>query len=434
MRTGAKSGFLERRILRMMRDTWAIRTRVLTHTVGAALAVASSFLATAHSAEPLWRQIMPRKKVAADPNADYTLTEQNGPWLIMAASFNGERGEDDAKALVMELRERFNLPAYYYGMTFKIGDERIGRGIDEYGAPIRRRYNRGNEVLEHAVLVGEFPAIDDPEGQSLLERIKTIEPDVLKTDASEITTQNLAAARQFYKSVKQSLNNKAMPAGPMSHAFISRNPLLPKEYFTPGLDPFIVELNKGLDYSLLKCPKKYTIKVATFRGRTTLQKTTDAVDESARSRWAKDDDPLIVAAKNAHKLTIALRSKGWEAYEFHDQHESYVTIGGYDEMQDLGDGRLAASTREAQIVVNTFGASTPNIGFERPAYDALGMDAQDIQKVQADEAAIEQQYDQWMGGVKGGFHPKQFVGLPFDIQPAPIVAPKESISSAYARR
>jgi hypothetical protein len=418
MRTGAKSGFLQRRMTRMMRDTWAIRMRLLTHTAGAAMALAGGFVTTAHSAEPLWRQIMPRKKVAADPNADYTLTEQNGPWLIMAASFNGERGEADAKALVLELRERFNLPAYYYGMTFKIGDERIGRGIDEYGAHIRRRYNRGNEVLEHAVLVGEFPAIDDPEGQSLLERVKTIEPNALKGDAAEGTTQNLAEARQLYKSVKQSLG-KATPAGPMSHAFISRNPLLPKEYFTPGLDPFIVELNKGLDYSLLKCPRKYTIKVATFRGRTTLQ---------------KDNDPLIVAAKNAHELTIALRSKGWEAYEFHDQHESYVTVGSYDEMQDLGDGRLAASTREAQIVVNTFGASTPNIGFERPAYDALGMDAQDIQKVQADEARIEQQYDQWMGGVKGGFHPKQFVGLPFDIQPAPIVAPKESISSAYARR
>lgn len=403
------------------------------HTLAAALTVAGGFVTASHAAEPLWRQIMPRKKVAADADADYTLTEQNGPWLIMAASFNGERGEADAKALVLELRERFNLPAYYYGMTFKIGDERIGRGIDEYGAHIRRRYNRGSEVLEHAVLVGEFPAIDDPEGQSLLERIKTIEPDTLKGDASEGTTQNLAYARQFYKSVKQSLG-KATPAGPMAHAFISRNPLLPKEFFTPGLDPFIVDLNKGLDYSLLKCPRKYTIKVATFRGRTTLQKAGDAVEESRGARWAKDNDPLIVAAKNAHELTLALRSKGWEAYEFHDQHESYVTVGSYDEMEDLGDGRLAALTRDAQIVVNTFGASTPNVGFERPAYDALGMDAQDIQKVQADEALIEQQYDQWMGGVKGGFHPKQFVGLPFDIQPAPIVAPKESISSAYARR
>ncbi|HYO26616.1 MAG TPA: hypothetical protein VEQ85_16865 [Lacipirellulaceae bacterium] len=383
------------------------------------------------AAEPLWRQIMPRKKVEADPNGDYTLTEKNGPWLIMAASFTGEAGEQEARALVLELRERYNLPAFYYAMRFKIGDERVGRGIDDYGAPIRRRYKRGNEVLEHAVLVGEFPAIDDPEAQSLLERVKTIEPDALAAGESGSTSQSLAAARSFYRSIK----GKAATTGPMGHAFVSRNPLLPKEYFTAGLDPEVVDWNSAGEYSLLKCPKKYTIKVATFRGRSTLQGASDASGEPApRLRLAKKDDPLTVAGKNAHELTVALRSRGWEAYEFHDRHESYVTVGSFDEMTETPDGRLVPATRDAQIIVNTFGASTPNVGFERPAYDELGMDEQDIQKVQQDEALVEKQYEQWMGGVGAGFHPKQFVGLPFDIQPAPMATPRESLGAAYARR
>src|SRR5688572_6324182 len=117
---------------------------------------------TVDAAEPFWRQVMPRKKVQADASADYNLTERNGPWLIMAASFTGELGEQEARALVQELRSRYNLAAYYYAMTFKIGDERPGRGIDDHGAPIRRRYQRGNQVLEHAVLVGEFQYIDEP--------------------------------------------------------------------------------------------------------------------------------------------------------------------------------------------------------------------------------------------------------------------------------
>ncbi|MEM9656808.1 MAG: hypothetical protein AAF961_00470, partial [Planctomycetota bacterium] len=33
------------------------------------------------SAEPLWRQFLPKKKVESNPNLDYHLSEDNGPWL-----------------------------------------------------------------------------------------------------------------------------------------------------------------------------------------------------------------------------------------------------------------------------------------------------------------------------------------------------------------
>jgi hypothetical protein len=396
------------------------------------LSLAAVVASTASAAEPLWRQLMPRKKVEANPNGDYTLTEQNGPWLIMAASFNGEGAETEARALVLELRQRYNLASFYYAMTFTLGDERIGRGIDENGAPIRRRYARGSQVLEHAVLVGEFPAIDDPDAQNLLERIKTIDPDALR-DGPDGTAQSLAAVRQFHKQLKQK-SKKTVTAGPMGHAFVTRNPLLPKEFFTPGLDPEVAKWNKGLDFSILHCPRKYTVKVATFRGRSTLQSAEDFSDSAPRTRWAKDNDPLVLAGQKAHELTVALRSRGWEAYEFHDRHESYVAVGSFDEMQDLGDGRLGPATREAQIIVNTFGASTPNVGFEHPAYNELGVDAEKVRKVEHDEQLAEHQFEKWMGGMKDGFHPKQFVGLPFDIQPAPILVPKESIGAAYAAK
>jgi hypothetical protein len=388
----------------------------------------------AHGAEPLWRQLMPRKKVEANPDGDYRLTEQNGPWLIMAASFNGEGGESEARALVQELRQRYNLPAYYHGMTFKIGDERIGRGIDDYGAPIKRRYQRGSEVLEYAVLVGEFATIDDADAQHLLERVKTIEPDALRSDGQQHTAQTLLADREFYKELKRRLG-KTTPRGPMGHAFIARNPLLPKEYFTPGLDPEVAKWNGG-EFSLLNCPGKYTIKVATFRGRSTLVGSANFGEEQPRLRKAKDNDPLVVAGDNAHKLATALRAVGWEAYEFHDRHASYVTVGSFDEMKDLGDGRLAPATREAQIIVNVFGAATPNVGFERPNYQQLGMDAEDIRKVETDEQRIMAQFATKFsnGEVTTGLHPKQFVGLPFDIQSEPILAPKESIGATYARR
>ncbi len=386
----------------------------------------------ATAAEPLWRQLMPRKAVDADPNGDYALTENNGPWLIMACSFNGEGGETEARTLALELRQRYNLAAFTYAMTFQIGDERIGRGIDHYGAPIRRRYKRGNEVLEHAVLVGEFPTIDDPEAQAMLERIKTIEPDCLQATAPGETSRSLAHWREFYESLKKTVGKNG-PMGPMSHAFISRNPLLPREYFTPGLDPEVVKWNRDLKHSLLKCPGKYTIKVATFRGRSSLVR---AADDPASGRMRLGGaTSLAVAGENAHKLAVALRSKGWEAYEFHDRDQSYVTIGAFDQMQELEDGRLLPATREAQIIVSVFGAATPNVGFEKPAYQELGLEPSEAQQVEQNQAKIMQQFTaHYTEGLADGFHPKRFVGLPFDIQPQPIVAPKESIGAAYARQ
>ena len=146
----------------------------------------------------------------------------------------------------------------------------------------------------------------------------------------------------------------------------------------------------------------------------------------------------MVAGENAHKLTVALRSKGWEAYEFHDRYESYVTVGSFDDLQRNEYGQLTASTREAQIIVNTFGAATPNVGFERATYQAIGADNEDIQKAEYTEekvlSAFDQKFSKSFGDAMEGFHPKDFVGLPFDIQPAPIEAPKESVSSAYIRR
>jgi hypothetical protein len=418
----------------------ALRRSLQSLPLGAAVAATLAVLAIdswSTAAEPFWRQVIPRKRVAFDPNADYTLTEEHGPWLIMASSFTGELGEQEARELVAELRTKYNLPAFYYAMTFKLEDERPGRGIDQYGAPIRRRYQRGSQVLEHAVLVGEFAHIDDPEAQNILERIKTLEPEALKVESGEPTAQSLIDVRQFHRALNQKLG-RPVTRGPMGHAFLTRNPLLPKEYFVPpGVDPEVAKWNKDVDHSLLECPGKFSIKVATFRGRTLLKAANDDIADDKRTRQAKEKDPLVQAAVNAHDLTVALRAKGWEAYEFHDRHESYVCVGSFDDFQRSPDGRIMPTGRDAQIIIRTFGAATPNVSFDRAAYQELGVKEQDIDQVAMKEELIKQQFDsrfsKGLGDVAEGFHPKRFVGLPFDIQPEPIEAPKQSISSAYVR-
>ena len=378
----------------------------------------------AEAAEPLWQQLTMRRRVDANPNADYTLTESNGPWLILASSFSGEGGEKQARDLVFELRKRYSLPAYYYGMTFQLNDGNVGRGLDKYGSKIRRRLQRGDRVVEHAVLVGEFPSVDDPAAQRLLEQIKTMEPDVLEPDDGETSAQSLANVRQFQKQLKQKIG-KSANKGPMGHAFLTRNPLLPREFFVPkGVDDDVAKWNKGLEYSLLECPGKFSIKVATFQGRSTIKNITgNEANESVRT--ATDDDPLVVAARNAHLLAVALREKGWEAYEFHDRYESYVTVGSFDHGDRLADGRIILSGRNAQIIVDTFGARSPNNVLNKPAMQDRMLEQQRLDQFKRLYAGS--------GQVAEGFHPKRFVGLPFDIIPEPIEVPKQSISAAYVR-
>jgi hypothetical protein len=386
------------------------------------LTVFSTSLAPA--APKVWEQLVPRKAVPADPNQQYNLSDTNGPWLVMATSFSGEEGEAQARELVLELRSKFRLPAYYYGMTFKMEESNPGRGIDDHGAPIKKRYNRGNIVVEHAVMVGEFPSVDDAEAQKLLKQIKQITPETLKIEQGEENTQSLAGIRAFQNMVRQQIAPDEK-RGPMGHAFLTRNPILPKEYFVPqGVDNEVAKWNEGLEYSLMKCPGKYSIRVATFRGRIIFD-TGEEEPKNNKTRAAKEKDPLVEAAKNAHLLATALREKGWEAYEFHDRHESYVTVGSFDEGQQFEDGSVALAGSEAQTIVNTFGAATPNNIFEKPA-------AKDQQLEELQKQRFSNLFSQ-RGETFAGLHPKRFVGLPFDIIPEPVYVPKKSISSTYAR-
>ncbi|MCR4415145.1 MAG: hypothetical protein NUV77_22215, partial [Thermoguttaceae bacterium] len=89
-----------------------------------------------------WDKILTVNRVEADPKKDYTLSEKNGPWMILACSFSA--GEDEqsrqaarqqARELVLELRKRYKLPAYMYEKEFEFGKEVIGRGVDRFGNP-----------------------------------------------------------------------------------------------------------------------------------------------------------------------------------------------------------------------------------------------------------------------------------------------------------
>ena len=96
----------------------------------------------------------------------------------------------------------------------------------------------------------------------------------------------------------------------------------------------VAKMNDGVEHSLLNCPGNYSVKIATFRGKTILQ-TSGEDNGSGMAFWngrkKKDRNLLVEAAENAHLLAEELRSHGIEAYEFHDRTESIVTIGSFSQ-------------------------------------------------------------------------------------------------------
>jgi hypothetical protein len=319
--------------------------------------------------------------------------------MIMAATFSGEGAEDQARKLIHELRSEFKLPAYSYQKKFEYSKPVRGKGVTPQGEAPLMRYRQDEDVVEIAVPVGDYPSVDDPEGQRVLQKLKHAHPQSLEV-SPEKSHQALAGYRKLQAQAKKALGGKTgedEPRGPMGGAFVITNPLLPHEYFVPkGIDKLVVEMNKHVTHSLLDCRAPYTVKVATFTGHAVIldQKRQDEIDRGKMPKSYLED-----AAKSAHLLTQALRKKGYEAYEFHDRASSIVTVGGFASVgTKRPDGKIEINPA-IHTIMKTFGAETK---FEPGKETQVGQ-------------------------------PKKLAGIPFDIQPMAVEVPRISISSTYDR-
>ena len=360
-------------------------------------------------AAPPWGELISLKSVDADPNKAYALTEENGPWMIMTSSFSGDGAEKQAQELAYELRKRYKLPAYTYKGQFDPGEAQ-GRGVDEFGKPRKWNYMkykdskdkekaRHPQLVEVAVLVGNYQAPDEAEAQQTLQKIKFATPQCLEIKEGQQTHQSLVGWRMIQRQLYEAIGSEQKKKGPMGHAFVTTNPLLPPEYFAPksGLDDLVLALNKDVPYSLLECPGRYTVQVATFKGQVIIKQDEIKAIQNGDKELKSE---LCQAAEKADKLTTALRLKGYEAYQFHDHQASIVTVGSFDSVgTPRPDGRIEINP-EIHKIMKTFGAESTTLPGQTVPVTPL----------------------------------KTLIGIPFDIQPTPVLVPKRSISMALRSR
>lgn len=371
-------------------------TDLIGRNVFAACLVLFAAAATARPAlaDPTWAKLVPFKKIDADPKKSYEIEENHGPWMIMAASFVGPTAEQQSQELVLELRQRYRLEAFTFRSTYDFTKPTEGLGYSRYGGARRMRYQTNVKFDEIAVLVGHFSSVEDPHLEKTLQLLKHAKPESLDATKKGSSSQRLVGLRSLYTMISSNPDEKTK--GPMGSAFVTRNPLLPKEFFVAkGIEPLVLDMNKDLAHSLLKCPGKYTVRVASFRGVDTMKPAEFERLTTQSRKMAKIDE----AALKASRLCAALREKGVEAYEFHDRTESIVTIGSFN---SVGEPRPDGKTEINPALHKVMQEYGP-VEKAKPGTDQIEMYAR-VEKTS---------------------------GIRFDAQPMPVEVPRQSIAAAY---
>lgn len=341
-------------------------------------------------------------------NENFELTENAGPWLIMCASFAGEDGDTQARVLAEELSRKHRLKCYVHRRTFDFTQTYTGLDYDKEQVvdangqiTVQRRKMKaahGTKFDEIAVLVGDFPSIEDGRAQQALEQIKHLQPEALgELQSGETSSQRMRVWREATKMMNG--NGELKNKGPMRMAFMIPNPLLPEEFFAAQkVDTFMLGVNRKAEHSLLDCPGTYSVRVASFRGYVTFDLNQIKAWESKQKNPLKSgnalDSQIMEAGERAHLMTEELRKLGVEAYEFHDRHESYVCVGSYD----------WATTKDAdgQITQN------PDI----------------VKTIQMFKGDVENLPNQQNALVPKSLPKLKKMGIAFDIQPVPVLVPK----------
>ena len=278
-------------------------------------------------------------KIEAVQGKRYPLGPKHGPWMIMVAALqdvpaNQGRRTDGLTAwqaadqLVYELR-KLGIPAYVYLQDMQLGQ--LGGSTPNAAGTDKRQFIAQHEAI--AVLAGNFSQPDDDQAKAILEHLKN------KFDPA------------FLKDPK---NGGILPRtpgrpGPFSRAHMTTNPLMPaSEVKQRTSDPLVKKLNSGDDYSLLKNPGKYTLRIATFRGNSIVQ-VGNQVSQKASDHFERFfGSSLDESGERAWELSRALRSarklgyeQDYEAWLFHDRFESIVTVGSFDSEHDPRIAELA---------------------------------------------------------------------------------------------
>ncbi|MEO1524461.1 MAG: hypothetical protein AAFX06_03455 [Planctomycetota bacterium] len=366
--------------------------------VAVLLVLSASMLlsATADAGPPSLLKIFGKAKPIEEVDS-FLLKQEDGPWLLLATTFVGQNAKDRAERTAIELRKKLRLPAFIHKQDFDF----TGSTTERANGIKRVRYANPHHYEAYAVLVGEYDSVNHGNVDRDLDRLKRLDLDVFR-DADEVLAEyNTKSPASTVKAISRHLFFKSKKGagtkGALATAFVTRNPLLPEDYFQqPEVDSFVRQLNEGRLHSLLDSEGKFTVIVRTFDACGTIQ---GAKNEDKFTASAERMDGYVLAAE---KMVKQLRKDGIEAYQYHDRVRSVVTVGSFESL----------------------GRELPDGGFEY---------APEIRRVMHTYSALNNTNVHTTPGQRG-ISANHVGGIPYDIQPTPIAIPKAGKRSFYSSK
>jgi hypothetical protein len=303
---------------------------------------------------------------ALGPNHPLALRPEHGNWFICVKSYArpgrpdpsdpGPTARELAEALATEIREAHPGVGVY--LFEHVSEEKraeaaaraqarqraaeFAAALDRYrqqsqlqfaeflGSDHKVRYQTFNYRDQIAVLVGGYRTQE--EAIKALAKVRTWQPpkNQLLMDGGAIVKPGPDGKPVIEKS---RLN-------PFPQSMVVPNPAAPKaDRPAGGLDPFVVKLNEGRPYSLLKATKPWTLAVKSFSAPVTIQSMDDEGGMMRKLGFGKGGDALAAGAEQAETLAKALRDprmkpRPFDAFVLHTRTASIVTVGEFDSPND----------------------------------------------------------------------------------------------------
>ncbi len=299
-----------------------------------------------------------------DINKDFEITDKQGLWAILVMSYPGPEAPQLAREFVIEMRKTFKLNAYVfnYGAEEKRKEyERVQKARRDQIEALQKAGLKGNylpspvhamKIDEHTgvLIANNYKSRDEALDalKALRNKFKSVDADFADRVKLDVT---VAIVEEKDKSAKNGLRlgkTEARYVNPFKTAFPARNPAISEEQ-AAAAEPIDIKLLRALNaqepLSLLQVKKPFTLVIKQFNTQQVVVRSKNEQEKFFAEQTSKGltlersgsrgDDFGDRAAGYAHSLAEQFRRSGLpEVYALHTKYCSFVTVGGYDSLQD----------------------------------------------------------------------------------------------------
>ena len=304
----------------------------------------------------------------------------HGPWMICVKTYSGPESRASAEKLAADIRQTHRTMSFLFERN---GEER--RAEKARVEAVRKRQNDAAQpflqIREQAIKEGEakgFKVYDDekptikvpkpyheaPEQWAVLiggfkdmkaarEALDVVKGLPMPKDVT-LLERAMVGAEDKDKSGKSEWKSSSGYLNPYQYAMVVPNPAVGKQNMDDKgkLEPFVVEMNKGIEHSLLAAKKPWTIVLKSYSAPIkTVSQEGGGGSVFNRSGLSKDGANILRAtAAEADLLVKALRHpehkpRSYEAFVLHHRTGSLVTVGQFDSPDDPTLTQLADELR-----------------------------------------------------------------------------------------